>query len=453
MSSLSPSALKALDDSLALICENTGKLTAAKSVDVSNLIEQLTIAVKSAQEVRELIASELPGASWQNREELDALLEEIQQISDAKALEQLRSRLLALATELEHGSIVHRRAHRLSELNQLRDQAINELRSQAALEGAPQNLPGPQADRWIAWACGLKEPQDAESLQTLRNGFAHLDDFVANLEPNMWIAGALPTLETLPEPQKLADTAQEEPSRSETNGLDEKPGIPDEVVHESSPAALESNTPPPNDGATPQTEEELERTLAQERALLANMMGLDGGSHTNVGQPSKAETFLETNSTPASNSDTSTGAEAPRKRKWWFATTAVVLVFAVLGAVQWKSRWSHASSLPVEAAVKEKIAEPTQTNPANNGYLQASMSTNSETHTSNPMTQAPDQLKSQDQSVAPKPLPKVSPAKQANEHSRWCVAPSCGDSQKHRHGHKGRSSAQRLGRTAGLDSR
>ena len=27
---------------------------------------------------------------------------------------------------------------------------------------------------------------DAEALQTLRKGFARLDDFIANLEPNMW---------------------------------------------------------------------------------------------------------------------------------------------------------------------------------------------------------------------------------------------------------------------------
>ena len=88
--------------------------------------------------MRELVLSELPEASWQNREELDALMEKIQTILDARTLEQLRARLLALATELESGSIVHRRAHRLSELNQLRDQAVNELRSQAGLEGALQ---------------------------------------------------------------------------------------------------------------------------------------------------------------------------------------------------------------------------------------------------------------------------------------------------------------------------
>jgi hypothetical protein len=173
---------------LALLCGSVEKLKAVQPVDIPNVIEQLKTAAESARNLHALVVAEMPEASWQNREELDALLEKIQERIEARNLEQLRGRLLALAGELERGSIVHRRAFRIKELNQLRDQAVNELRSQAGLEGAPQTLPGPEADEWIEWACGLKEPEDAESLQTLRNGFAHLDDFMAKLEPNMWTA-------------------------------------------------------------------------------------------------------------------------------------------------------------------------------------------------------------------------------------------------------------------------
>jgi len=186
MNSFWPPALASLDDSLTLPCESLGKLNAGLSIDIAEVIEQLNLAAESARTVRELVLSELPEASWQNREELDALMEEIRKTVEARNLEQRRSRLLALATELERGSIVHRRALRVSELNQLRDQAINELRSQAGSGGAAQPLPGPEADQWVAWACALKEPEDSEALQTLRNGFAQLDDFVANLEPDMW---------------------------------------------------------------------------------------------------------------------------------------------------------------------------------------------------------------------------------------------------------------------------
>src|SRR5450759_4430674 len=188
MSSLWPPARASLDDALTLLCETLRKLEAAQSVDIAAVIAQLEKAGESGRDLRALVSSELPDASWQNREELDALLEKIQERIEARNLEQLRGRLLALAGELERGSIVHRRAFRVEELNQLRDQAVTELRSQAGLEGAPQTLPGPEADEWIEWACGLKEPEDAESLQTLRDGFAHLDDFMAKLEPNMWTA-------------------------------------------------------------------------------------------------------------------------------------------------------------------------------------------------------------------------------------------------------------------------
>jgi TonB family protein len=219
MSPVCPSALESLDDSLTLLYESSRKLKAAQSVDLAEVIQHLKIAGESGRLVRELVWSELPAASWRNREELDALNEKIQAILDARTLEQLRSRLLALATELEHGTIVHRRAHRLNELNQLRDQAVNELRSQAG--SAPQTLPGPDTNLWVEWACSLQEPQDAESLQILRDGFAHLDDFVSNLEFSMWIASESPTSVTLPEPNRSAGKIQPEPSRVLTTQVEE----------------------------------------------------------------------------------------------------------------------------------------------------------------------------------------------------------------------------------------
>src|SRR5664280_453080 len=345
MSSLCSSALKSLDDSLALLWESLEKLKAAKAVDITEVIEQLKMTAECARVVRELVWSELPETSWQNREELDALIEKIQKSLAARTLEQLRSRLLALATELERGNIVHRRAHRLNELNQLCDQAINELRTQAGLEGAPQTLPGPQADQWIQWACGLKEPQDAEPLQTLRNGFAHLDDFVANLEPNMWIAAGSPTLEILPAPERSADQTPSMPSEvlafadalslplaepsppveapyfpwmdnileqgeleiAKSSGGRDEPRLPD-LLDELSLPALESNTPTPNDVTPPQIEEVTKRMLAQERALLASMMGLDSNP---VERPFTAEAFRETSAAPAIASAIRTGVEEP----------------------------------------------------------------------------------------------------------------------------------------------
>src|ERR1022692_1621918 len=117
MSSLWPPARASLDDALTLPCETLGKLEAAQSVDIAAVIAQLEKAEESGRDLRALVSSELPEASWQNREELDALLEKVQERIEARNLEQLRGRLLALAGELERGSIVHRRVVRVEQLN------------------------------------------------------------------------------------------------------------------------------------------------------------------------------------------------------------------------------------------------------------------------------------------------------------------------------------------------
>ncbi|MGA2905957.1 MAG: energy transducer TonB [Candidatus Korobacteraceae bacterium] len=217
MSSSWPSALAALDDSLSLPCASVGELKAAKPVDVEEVIQQLKMAAESAHDLRALISSELPGATWENREELDALIEEMRMREQARKLEQLRARLLDLATDLERGEIVHRRALRVQEVSQLRDQAIKELRTKA-LEEAPQTLPGPDASKWIQWACHLQEPDDTESLEGLRNGFPQLDDFVANLEPDMWRAkareAASPDQEEAEKGQKSLEAEASEQKRS-----------------------------------------------------------------------------------------------------------------------------------------------------------------------------------------------------------------------------------------------
>jgi protein TonB len=186
MSSIWPSALGSLDDSLALPYESVGKFKAANPVNLEEIIQQLQAAAECGSRLRASISAELPDASWQNRVELHAVIAKIQELEEARRIEQLRSRLLAVATELERGSIVHRRAARVSELNQLREQAIKELLTQGGVEGEPPTLPGPEADQWIEWACGLQEPEDSDSLQTLRQRFPQLDDFIANLEPDMW---------------------------------------------------------------------------------------------------------------------------------------------------------------------------------------------------------------------------------------------------------------------------
>ncbi len=211
MSTTRPSALSSLDDYLALLSNSLEEIRAAKSVNIADVIEEFETAAESVGNLRALILSELPDASWNSREELEAVLDEIRRLEEARAIELLRSRLLDLASELEAGNIVHRRVSRLNELTQLREEAVKELRARASVEGTPQTLPGPEAKHWIQWVWELQEPEDAESLQSLRTGFPRLDDFVTNLEPEMWVVETEPDLS----PEELEAHRAEKQKRCE----------------------------------------------------------------------------------------------------------------------------------------------------------------------------------------------------------------------------------------------
>jgi hypothetical protein len=178
---------ESLDQSLSALQESLGSLKAAKSIDTAEIIQNFESAAEYARNLRSLVSSEIPDASWQTRDELEVLLGQIETIRETKAR---RSRLLDLAAGLQRGSVAHRRAARVDQVNQLRDSAIQELRSLAEREEAPPSLPGPEPGEWVGWASNLKEPEDSESLKTLRISFAQLDAFVAHLEPEMWRADA-----------------------------------------------------------------------------------------------------------------------------------------------------------------------------------------------------------------------------------------------------------------------
>jgi len=187
MSSLWHFTRESLDQSLSVLQDSLGNLKAAKPVDTDELIQKFEAAAEYARNLRSLVSAEMPDVSWQTRDELEALINNIEKNRELKAR---RSRLTDLAAGLQRGSVVHRRAARVDQVNQLRDDAIKELRGLAEKEEVPPSLPGPEPDQWIEWASNLKEPEDSESLKTLRSSFAQLDAFVAHLEPEMWRAEA-----------------------------------------------------------------------------------------------------------------------------------------------------------------------------------------------------------------------------------------------------------------------
>jgi len=185
MVSLWPSTINSLNDSLTALHGSLGKLKAAKSIDIAEVIDQLKQAAECSRNLRALVLAEMPDATWQNREELDSLVLEIEKRVEARQREEMRARLNSLADELQRGTIVHRRSVRVTQMIQLKEAAVKELRAHAA-QAKPVILPGPEHDEWLDWGCNLKEPEDAEALRSLRNDFPHLDEFIANLEPEMW---------------------------------------------------------------------------------------------------------------------------------------------------------------------------------------------------------------------------------------------------------------------------
>lgn len=264
---------ESMDQSLAVLSNILGKLRAANDVDMVQIIQQLEAAAECARSLREWVSAELPQATWENRAELDAVLQTIESNLEAKAFEQLRSRLFAMATELESGKLVHRRALRLAQLNQLREQAIHELLDHAGAPGAPEPLPGPDPERWIAWACELKDPEDSQAIGILRSRFPHLDEFVANISPEMWVGSndEVATLKSVdaqeapakveqPEPPAVAEAPARETKSKKSKKRAEKviPDLPPEVspIPESSSAGDASTAVVEEEGEPTQEPEE-----------------------------------------------------------------------------------------------------------------------------------------------------------------------------------------------------
>ena len=81
-------------------------LRAAKSIDIEEIITELETAAESGQALRALVSEELPEASWQNREELDALLEKLSKPAEPTRPEPAPAPVSTLEPELEPDAVV-----------------------------------------------------------------------------------------------------------------------------------------------------------------------------------------------------------------------------------------------------------------------------------------------------------------------------------------------------------
>lgn len=187
MSSPFSSALAQLDSNLQAIQRQVDRLQAGLLINEEQLGEALEEACHHSASLRELIRAENPDADWKNRDDLDQLIHGLEIAAAARRNQQRRNRLLELAMELDAGAIKHRFESRTATLNELRRDAVKELRTEAALPEQTRQLPGPEAYAWLSWACTLDDEKDAVVLANLRRDFPALERFTAEMDESYWI--------------------------------------------------------------------------------------------------------------------------------------------------------------------------------------------------------------------------------------------------------------------------
>ncbi len=184
------SALAKLDDSLQSIRFQVEQLSAGMEVNGEQLNDLLAEARHHGATLRDLIRAEDPDARWADRESLGQLVQDLE--TAIRRNQERRAKLLALAAELEAGTVRHRFQARSTELNALRLEAIKELRSEAALPEQAKELPGPGASEWLHWVCNLEDEKDASTISGLRKDFPTLEHFAGEIEESYWVAGEPP---------------------------------------------------------------------------------------------------------------------------------------------------------------------------------------------------------------------------------------------------------------------
>ncbi len=189
MSSPLFSALAKLDESLQDVQIQVDWLRAGIEVGDDDFHRSLTDAHQNALAVRDLVQTERPNASWNNRAALEQLMHDLEREAQIRLVEQRRSRLLDLASELDAGAVRHRFESRAASLNSLRLDAVRELRVTAALPSQDKELPGPAGGEWIHWACNLPEDSYSTVFEELRREFPALEAFAVEMEESYWAPG------------------------------------------------------------------------------------------------------------------------------------------------------------------------------------------------------------------------------------------------------------------------
>ena len=215
--------LKSLAEQAKLCHEKIDQLEAAQSLNRGEMIAEVGKLLDLCQNLRDAILSEDSTAAWRTKPELTAL---ISRLDDAAAK---RRSYLELAQFLATGTISHRRERTRQERLALRDAAVAELMEISERQSPPE-LPGPQAEKWLEWACSLEDQTNDTELQQLKSGFPRLDDFVRQLEIDWWRNGpeAAPRTAAKPAPKTPATStklASNDLHLNNGNGIHQEPAF------------------------------------------------------------------------------------------------------------------------------------------------------------------------------------------------------------------------------------
>jgi hypothetical protein len=192
-------------------------IEAGQPINRAELMADFGGLLELCQNLRDAVLSEDSGAKWTTKDQLVALVDRLDGVAATRA------RYLELAHVLSIGTVVHHRERTRVERLLLRDAAVAELMEISAHSTLPE-LPGPGADVWLHWACGLEDESNDPGLVQLQRCFPRVDDFVRQLDINTWQDGVL----TVPGRSAAATAATQAPvekgsGRGSRPARDEKP--------------------------------------------------------------------------------------------------------------------------------------------------------------------------------------------------------------------------------------
>jgi hypothetical protein len=194
--------------------EKIDLLEAGQRVDRDEAIADLAHLLDACQNLRDAILSEDSGANWKTTTELRTLVDRLDEVA-AK-----RKRYLDLAQLLVAGTVSHRREKTKQERLKQRDAAVAELMEVSAMPHLDE-LPGPAVSEWLQWACSLDDSTSDPDLAKLKSTLPRVDDFVSQLEIEMWQDGPVSISE------QMVDGVPEieaEPDSSAPDSMDEHGG-------------------------------------------------------------------------------------------------------------------------------------------------------------------------------------------------------------------------------------